>query len=374
MEFAKRTMGPFGGFITGFAVFIEFLFAVPAIALSIGAYINFIVPAIPMVLAAVIVYVIFVLINCLGVKTAATVELFVTIVAIAGIAVFIGGGVGHVKMTNIFTKNLFFGGLPGIFAAIPFGIWFYLGAEGGAMAAEEVKDPKKDIPRGFNLGIITLAILAILTLLVTTGITDVAKINNVDSPLPTALALIYGAGSLFSKILSFIGLFGLVASLHGLIIGYSRQAFAMAREGFFPYFLSSTTKKHQTPLLAVVLPSIIGLIFVLTKATATIIVISVIGAVILYIMSMISFFLLRSKEPKLERPYRVMHLSLPIVALIIAFIFLIAVIYANLSTMLWVLLTFAVAAIFYFTFCKKYMQKVAELKLKLETASASEKA
>ena len=365
MEFAKRTMGPFSGFITGFAVFLEFLFAVPAIALSIGAYINFIIPTIPAVVAAVIMYVIFVFVNCLGVKTAASVELFITIIAIAGVAIFVGGGVGHIRMTNILTAQPFFGGMKGIFSAIPFAIWFYLAAEGGAMAAEEVKNPKRDIPIGFNLGIISLAVMAVLTLLVTTGISSVTKINNVDSPLPTALALVYGAQSFFSKLLSFIGLFGLVASLHGIIIGYSRQAFAMAREGFFPYFLSNTSKKHKTPVWAVILPSLIGLIFVLTRATATIIVISCIGAVILYIMSMISFFMLRSKEPNLERPYRVMHHSLPVIALSIAFVFLAAVTYVNFSTMLWVLLTFIAAAVFYLAFSKGHMKKVAELKLKL---------
>lgn len=368
MEFAKRTMGPFGGFMTGFAVFLEFLFAVPAIALSIGAYINFIIPAIPAVAAAVVVYLLFVFINCLGVKTAAVVELVITIVAIAGVAIFAFGGFGHIKMNNIFTANIFFGGWKGIFAAIPFGIWFYLGAEGGAMAAEECKNPKRDIPLGFNLGIITLAIMAVVTLLVTVGISDMTKINNVDSPLPSALALVYGANSVFSKILSFIGLFGLVASLHGLIIGYSRQAFAMAREGFFPYFLSNTTAKHKTPIWALVLPSVVGLIFVLTKATATIIVISTIGAVVMYILSMVCFFLLRSKEPNLERPYRVAHSSLPMIALVISVVFLIAVTYANLATMGWVVLTFAAAAVFYLVFSKGHMEAVKELKIREEAA------
>jgi ethanolamine permease len=368
MEFAKRTMGPFGGFITGFAVFLEFLFAVPAIALSIGAYINFLIPAIPTVVAAVTVYIIFVLINCLGVKTAALVELVITIIAIAGIAIYAVGGVGHIQSANIFTKDLFFGGLPGIFAAIPFAIWFYLGAEGGAMTAEECKNPKKDIPLGFNLGIITLAIMAIITLLVTTGISSSANINKVDSPLPSALALVYGASSIFSKVLSFIGLFGLIASLHGLIIGYSRQVFAMAREGFFPYFLSNTTAKHKTPIWALILPSLVGLIFVLTKATATIIVLSCIGAVVMYVMSMICFFLLRSKEPSLERPYKVAHISLPIIALIISLLFVVAVTYANLSTMLWVVATFAAAALFYFAYAKAHMKKVAALKGQEEAA------
>jgi ethanolamine permease len=156
--------------------------------------------------------------------------------------------------------------------------------------------------------------------------------------------------------------------LHGLIIGYSRQAFAMAREGFFPYFLSNTTPKHKTPIWALILPSLVGLIFVLTKATAVIIVLSCIGAVVMYVMSMICFFLLRSKEPSLERPYKVAHISLPIIALALSVLFVIAVTYANLSTMLWVGVAFGVATLFYFGYAKPHMKKVAELKMKEEAA------
>lgn len=136
----------------------------------------------------------------------------------------------------------------------------------------------------------------------------------------------------------------------------------MAREGFFPYFLSTTTVKHKTPIWALILPSLVGLIFVLTKATATIIVLSCIGAVVMYVMSMFCFFLLRSKEPSLERPYKVAHISLPMIALVISVLFVVAVTYANLSTMLWVGVTFAAAAIFYLAYAKAHMKKVAALK------------
>jgi ethanolamine permease len=351
-EYVKRTMGNFGGFITGFACVVEFLFAVPAIALSIGAYINFLVPAIPVVAAAVAAYLIFIVINMFGVNTAAIVELIVTVIAILGIALFTFSGVVKVNAGNIFTADPFFGGFGGIFASIPFAIWFYLGVEGGAMAAEECKNPRKDIPKGFILGIVTLVILALCTLFVTVGISDASKISSVDSPLPTAMALAFGENSILSKLLSFIGLFGLVASMHGLIIGYSRQTFAMSREGYFPKFLSNTSAKNKTPIWAIIVPSLVGLVFVLTKATATIIVLSCIGAIVLYIMSMISFFLLRKKEPDLVRPYKMQSTVVPAIALVLSFVFLVAVTYANIATMVKVIITFAAAAVFYFVYSR----------------------
>jgi ethanolamine permease len=357
MAYSKRVMGPFGGFVAGFSVLVEYMLATPAISLSIGAYIHFLMPSIPVVAAAAVSYIIFVLINCLGVKTAAIVELIVTVVAIGGIILFGIGGIGHVNINNIIGGDIFFGGWKGIFAAIPFAIWFYLAVEGGAMAAEECKNPKKDIPKGFLLGIFTLVILAAVTLLITTGAGETSKINNMDSPLPGVLAIIFGEGNILSKILSFIGLFGLVASLHGIIIGYSRQTFAMAREGYLPKFLSYTTEKSKTPIWAIIVPSIIGIAFVFTGATATIITISCFGAIALYIISMITVFMLRIKEPNLNRPFKVAYPIVPVIALTIAVVFLIAVTYANLATMLWVALTYLVAIVFYLTYSRMGLKK-----------------
>lgn len=349
-EYAKRTMGNFGGFITGFSCIVEYLFAVPAIALSIGAYIHFLVPAVPTVIAATVAYLIFIVVNMFNVNLAASVELIVTVIAIAGVALYVIAGFTKVDPGNFVKGHIATNGIGGIFATIPFAIWFYLGVEGGAVAAEECKHPKKQIPKAFLAGILTLVVMALLTLFITVGLSDPSKINSVDSPLPSALAIAFGRGSIISKILSFVGLFGLVASMHGLIIGYSRQTYAMAREGYLPKFLSYTSKKSKVPVAAVIIPSIVGLIFVLTQNTAAIITISCIGAVLLYILSMISFFLLRKKEPILDRPYKVNSLIIPGVALAIALLLLVAVTYANLSMMLWVAVAYVAAIIFYFIY------------------------
>lgn len=350
-EYSSRALGNFGGFLAGFSCLVEFLFATPAIALSIGAYIHFMIPAIPAVIAAVVCYGIFVIVNCLGVETAATVELVVTIIAILGLILFAGVGVIHVNMNNIVGGNIFKGGFNGIFSAIPYAIWFYLAVEGGAMAAEECKNPKKDIPKGFILGILTLVILALVTFFITASTIDPASLSKTDSPLPAALGAIYGADNILSKLMSFIGLFGLIASLHGIIIGYSRQAFAMSRAGYLPNFLSNVSKKG-TPIPAIVLPSLIGIIFVLSGQTSTIIVISSFGAIALYIISMTSLFILRKKQPDLNRPYKVYYPLVPAIALILAIILLVAMSVSNISTITWVVGAFLIAICYYFIYSK----------------------
>lgn len=349
-EYASRALGKFGGFFAGFSCLVEFLFATPAIAISIGAYINFLVPSVPSVVAAVVAYAIFVLINCLGIEAAAKVELIVTIIAIGGLILFMAAGAPHMEMSNIFGGDIFKGGFNGIFGAIPFAIWFYLAVEGGAMSAEECENPKKDIPKGFILGIVTLVVLALGTFFVVAGTSDLSTLASSGSPLPDTLKRIYGDG-LISNGMSFIGLFGLVASLHGIIIGYSRQGFAMSRSGYLPKFLSKTNSKGA-PVYSIVIMSLIGMIFVLIGQTAIIIVISCFGAVALYIISMISFFILRSKEPNLNRPYKVASPIIPAIALIIAFIFLIALTVSNFSTIIWVVAAYVLAIVYYFVYSK----------------------
>lgn len=361
-EFAARTMGRFGGFFAGFSCILEFLFATPAIAISIGAYINFIIPSIPVVAAGLVVYGLFVIINCFGVKTAAIIETVVTMVAIVGLIIFAGTTVGHIDFTKIVGGNIYKGGLKGVFSAVPFAIWFYLGAEGGAMSAEECKNPKRDIPKSFISAIFTLMILALVTFVCTAGILDSKTLGATNSPLPDTLNVIFGKGSMISKFMSFIGLFGLVASLHGLIIGYSRQVFAMSRANYLPKFLSKVNSKGA-PVSATIITSLVGMIFVLTNNTATIIVISSFGTIALHAISMVAFFLLRKNEPDMERPYKVSS-ALPVIALALNLVFLVTTIYSNISTLSWVIFAFAVAAVYYFAYSKITASKDTELKEK----------
>ena len=121
-DYANRALGKDIGFITGLAQVIEFVFAPPAIAIAIGAYLNLSFPQIPILQTAIIVYLLFTTLNVLGVKIAATFELFITILAVAELLLFFGVTIPHFSADN-FTKNASINGWGGIFAAIPFAIW-----------------------------------------------------------------------------------------------------------------------------------------------------------------------------------------------------------------------------------------------------------
>src|SRR5471030_2351381 len=187
--YSRRAFGETGGLIAGMATLIEFVFAPPAIALAIGAYLNVQFPDLNPKVAAVGAYVVFMGLNILGVKLAAVFELVVTVLAVLELLVFMGVVAPGFSVSN-FVLNGWAGGehfgmsaFSGIFAAIPFAIWFFLAIEGAAMAAEEAKDPKRTIPKAYVSGILTLVVLALGVMVMAGGAGDWSKLSNINDQI-----------------------------------------------------------------------------------------------------------------------------------------------------------------------------------------------
>lgn len=325
-DYTKRAFGNQWGFIAGMAQIIEFVFAPPAIAFGIGAYFNLFFPDIPILVIAIIAYVLFTALNMYGVKAAATFELLITIIAVAEILIFAGVTLPSFQWVNL-TQNHFPNGWSGVFAALPFAIWFFLGIEGLANVAEEAQNPQKDIQKSFSSALITLVILCVIVFIASVGVggwESVVFKNGIagetsDSPLPLAMGQIVGSNSLLFHLLLTVGLFGLVASFHGLILASGRSTFEFGKVGFAPAFLGKIQAKFQTPVNALLLNMLLGIIALFTNKTAEIITISVMGALTLYIFAMLSILKLRLSEPNLHRPFKTPWYPLtPILALVIA--------------------------------------------------------
>ena len=350
-EYSRRAFGPIGGVVAGMATLIEFLFAPPAIALAIGAYMHVQYTWLEPRWVAVAAYAVFMTLNIAGMRIAASVELVVTLVAIFELLVFMGvvapgfslqafirgGWAGH--------DTFSIASLGGIVAALPFAIWFFLAIEGVAMAAEEVHDPKRSIPRAYIGGIATLVVLAAGVMIFAGGVGDWTQLANINDPLPQAMKRVVGANSGWLHMLLWLGLFGLVASFHGIIIGYSRQMFALARAGYLPRVLARIHPRFHTPHVAILAGGVVGLAAVFSDGlvhiagqtlTASIVTMSVFGAIVMYIVSMASLFRLRRSQPDLQRPYRAPGYPwVPGFALACAVVCLLTMVYYNPQVALW---------------------------------------
>ncbi len=350
-DYANRALGKDLGFIAGMAQNIEFIFAPPAIAYAIGAYFNLFFPQIPILAIAVSSYAVFTALNIYGVKAAAAFELVITILAVGELLLFAGVSLPHFEVKNV-THNAFPHGWQGVFAAIPFAIWFFLAIEGVANVAEEAIHPQRTILFGFGSAILTLTILCILVFISSIGVAGWEAIvykadgSTSDSPLPLALGHIVGNNNLLYHLLITVGLFGLIASFHGIILAAGRSSFEFGRVNYAPAFLGKVHPKFQTPSNALLVNMAIGIIALLTGKTSEIITISVFGALTLYIVSMIAFLRLRKKEPQLNRPFKVpMHPLFPVAALIIATVSFIAMAIFN----------FTLTVIYLFIMCSSFL-------------------
>ncbi|HEY2720086.1 MAG TPA: amino acid permease, partial [Chitinophagaceae bacterium] len=292
-DYATRALGKNWGFIAGMAQNIEFIFAPPAIASAIGAYFNLFFPQLSVLSIAIFSYVVFTALNIYGIKAAAIFELVITILAVGELLLFSGITLPHFELKNL-QHNAFPHGWAGAFAATPFAIWFFLGIEGVGNVAEETIRPQRTIFFGFGSAIITLVILCVLTFISATGVAGweaiVYKSNGgtSDSPLPLALSHVVSSNNMLYHLLITVGLFGLVASFHGLILAAGRASFEFGRVGFAPGFIKNIHTKFQTPSNALLVNMGIGIIALFTQKTDEIITISVFGALTLYIISMIA--------------------------------------------------------------------------------------
>jgi len=329
-DYATRALGKDWGFIAGMAQNIEFLFAPPAIALAIGAYFHLFLPQVPVLVIAIIGYVSFTVLNIIGVKVAAMFELVITVLAVGELLLFAGITLPHFEFKNL-QQNALPNGWQGAFAAIPFAIWFFLAIEGLANVAEEAIDPKRTMLLGFGSAIGTLVLLCILTFVSSVGVDGWEAIvyqpdgSTSDSPLPLALSRILGNESLLYHLLITVGLFGLVASFHGIILTAGRSTFEFGRAGLAFAFVAKIHPKFATPAYALFVNMAIGILALLTGKTGDLIILSVFGALTLYTISMFALLALRTKEPGLERPFKVpLYPLFPIMALVLSLVSFVA--------------------------------------------------
>src|SRR5688572_29399298 len=334
--YAERAFGPTAGFVAGLAQCVEFVFAPPAIAAAIGAYVGLFEPRLHALAAGAAAYLLFTAVNVHGVKLSARFELAVTALAVFELLLFAGLTLPEFDAAAFATDALPHGWW-GILPALPFAIWFYLGIEGVANVAEETEDPQRDVPRGFGSAMATLVALAVTTFLGAVGVAGWRHVvypegssTPSDSPLPLALRAVVGADHSMYHLLVVIGLFGLVASFHGLVLVAGRATFEMGRMAYLPRRLGRVLSSRGTPAAALLANMAAGLLALSSGRTGEIIVVAVFGALTMYAVSMAAFFRLRRKEPLLARPFRTPLVPLvPAVALVLSLACLAALVWYN---------------------------------------------
>jgi ethanolamine permease len=323
-SFARAALGPWGGFATGLAETIEYVATTAVIVYFSAAYADGVAGELVGVRLPpwcwwTILYAVFIALNSAGAAVSFGFALVVSLLSLAVLALFavlaVGSGLfAWSKLWEIAPQPGQTAFLPhgwlGVLHALPFGVWFFLGIEELPLAAEEARDPVRDIPRAGLWARATLILTGLLVLLLNTGVLGAAATSTAEEPLLDGFRAMAGEG--WAALLGLFALIGLFASLQGIMFAYGRNMYSLSRAGYYPRVLSLTGRR-KTPWVALATGGAIGLASLVaiealggarSVAGAIVLNIAVWGAMLAYLLQMAAYLVLRRKFPRARRPYR----------------------------------------------------------------------
>ena len=332
LAYGRRAVGPAFGFIMGWSMFLESLFATIGTAIATGGAVYFLVDLLapsftgsqwPLgldprlavtTLMGLFTVALFAGLQCVGARQQAKVMEWMTYGAIAGLVWFWIAALPGVDLSRITEPGLV-NGWEGVLRAIPYAIWWLVIIEAVALSAEEAREPERSIPRGLALAQITLIVLVVLTwFFVSATGSDYKKTGetSVLYPLQHVYREVWPGQEHAWHLAGFglVALCGMVASYNGMIYAVSRQSFALGRAGYLPRFLGQLHAERRTPVPSILFWSLAAAGFVVwgyfnEGAIFVAVLTCNLTALIWYILAMVCLFVLRWKEPDMPRPYRV---------------------------------------------------------------------
>lgn len=301
--YSEIAFGRYAGFFAGFAVFLALTIGTGAAANFVAAYTQSIFGvggwAIKALLFAVVIG-----LHLRGVGEALGLVLVAGAVAVAALLLFCFTMIPHFDAAHLHLPNGEWGlSLKGLFAAIPFAIWLFLGVEQAASASEEARDPGKTMPLGLIGGMVVLLFTASGILLLAPGGGN-PHVASAGDPLYAAMTLPDGDGSL-KLVRDLVGLgaiFGLFATFFSLTYSASRQLYALGRNGSLPKIVAYTNRRGAPAGALVVIGLVAAAITLLPADQVLVAVVLLLGSC--YVLTLAAYITLRKRLPDLDRPFR----------------------------------------------------------------------
>lgn len=295
-DWVRLFIGPGAAAIVGLAVYMEYIALSAGDAIVVGQLLTAYVEWIDVKAVALLILAILTLINYRGAVTALTLNFFLTFVAAIAVVIFFLSSATGIGVPNFSFENMFQGAMPyglvGVFAAIQFGPWFYLGIEGAAMCAEECKRPTRAVPLGQQAGMITLLLMGGMTLFICSGMIGFDKLGESVYPLFEA-AQNSGVGILI-LMLAVGTLFTCLASSNGCINDSSRSWLALSRDGFISDWFADVHPKYKSPYKAVIFTIPVSAGFAFSGYLDQVITFSIMSGLVCYVL--IPFALIRFRK------------------------------------------------------------------------------
>ncbi|MCL1867875.1 MAG: amino acid permease [Paludibacter sp.] len=377
-SYSYATMGEFIAWILGWDLILEYLFGAATVAVGWSGYVvsfladfNITIPAIMtsapidytengwvltgavINFPAIFIVAILVTLLVLGVRESAKVNNIIVLIKVIVILLFIGFGISFIDTQNWIpfipenTGKFDNFGWTGILSGAAIVFFAYIGFDAVSTAAQEAKNPQRDMPRGILISLVICTVLYIAVALVLTGIVKYTELN---VPAPIALAINTVGGSLkwLSPLIKIGAIAGLSSVVMVLLFGQSRIFFAISNDGLLPPIFSKVHKKFKTPYITTIIIGIGCAVFaglfpinILGKMVS-------IGTLLAFTIVCIGIIVLRKKRPDLPRPFRTP--LVPLVPILGAVVCLAQMISLPFDTWMRLIIWMAIGLIIYFVY------------------------
>ncbi|HEV7589586.1 MAG TPA: APC family permease [Longimicrobium sp.] len=248
-EYGRRVLHPWAGFAAGWMFLASKTAAAGAVGLGIAAYLERVAPGLPGRAVALAAIVLFTAVNALGVRKSSAVNLAIVAISIAVLVAFAAAGALRFDAANL--RPFAPAGAGGVLRAAALLFFAYTGYARIATLGEEVREPRRTVPRAILITVSSVSVLYFAVALAAVGAGGTAAMARGDAPL-AQVARAMGMPALETAVSA-----GAVCAMLGVLLsqllGLSRMVFAMARGGDLPGWLAKVDAVSSSPRRAVVL-------------------------------------------------------------------------------------------------------------------------
>ncbi len=291
----------FIAFIIGWLTAITSMITAATVALGFGGYFTEFVD-IPIILSAILLLGVLSFVNFIGIRQSAWMNTIFALITAGGLGliIFLGVTFGSAESVDYLEAP---NGTTGIVLAFILIFFAFIGFEDMANVAEEVKRPKKTLPRAIILCILITGVIYVLVSLSSVRILNWEELGQSTAPLADVA---FKALGMEGKItLSIIALFATASTVLITLVAGARILYGMARNRSLPFLLGKIHSKTKTPWIAVIGIFVASIAFSFIGDIVIVANIAVFAIVVTFAMVNLSVILLRYVQPEVERPFRV---------------------------------------------------------------------
>lgn len=258
-----------------------------------------------------------------GIKESASFNSIIVLVKVLVVVLFIIAGIGYVNKSNLGIGCA--PGSPGCAEFMPFGfsgvvtgaavIFFaYIGFDAVSTAAQEAKNPQKDMPLGILGSLAICTVLYILVAGIMVGLVDYKLLTNAAAPIAVAVdaALQQAKGTTMGTILAVFptiikvgAVLGLSSTMVVMVMGQPRVFYSMSKDGLLPEWAARVHPKFQTPHITTAITGVIVAILAGVVPISLLGELVSIGTLFAFVIVGTGIIILRSSNPNLNRPFKV---------------------------------------------------------------------